>query len=196
VSDQDNNHPQDRWGSMQQPQYNPYMSPAPLPQQDSPTGMPVDPSQGEPPVQQSYNAPNATQYENQPYQTYSPTQAPSQQNPVGDPYNNQFPQQGMPLPVSANNNYGAYQPMPMPYPMVNNDPGKGLAVTSLILGLVSLALGPLTAIPAIIFGHIALAKKTKSKGLALTGLILGYVITAIIVLVYGLAFLFYMIRIN
>jgi hypothetical protein len=57
----------------------------------------------------------------------------------------------------------------------------GSALASLILGIASLALlGPLTAIPAIICGHLALThikrdKLTQGRGMALTGLITGYV---------------------
>lgn len=59
---------------------------------------------------------------------------------------------------------------------------NSLAVTSLILGLVSyLCLGILTALPAVICGHMALARINRSqgretgKGLAIGGLVAGYI---------------------
>jgi hypothetical protein len=66
---------------------------------------------------------------------------------------------------------------------------NGLAVASLACGLVQFACGPLTAIPAIVFGHVALhqIKRTggQGAGLALTGLILGWA-TVILIVVVGL----------
>jgi hypothetical protein len=55
---------------------------------------------------------------------------------------------------------------------------NGKATTALILGICSLCLGPLLAIPAIIFGALALRDSGKGdggsgKGLAITGLVLG-----------------------
>jgi hypothetical protein len=63
-----------------------------------------------------------------------------------------------------------------------------LAVTSLVLGIVSLVvcLGPLTAIPAIICGHVARRRARQSPaqyggpGMALAGLVLGYVSVALL----------------
>ena len=59
---------------------------------------------------------------------------------------------------------------------------SGLAITSLVLGISSyLCLGPLTAIPAVITGHIALNRSKKEPEIhgggsqALAGLILGYI---------------------
>jgi len=55
---------------------------------------------------------------------------------------------------------------------------NGLATASLACGLVQFVFGPLTAIPAIVFGHVALhqIKRTgeQGAGLALAGLILGW----------------------
>jgi Domain of unknown function (DUF1707)/Domain of unknown function (DUF4190) len=66
---------------------------------------------------------------------------------------------------------------------------NGLAIASLACGLVQLVFGPLTAIPAIVFGHVALhqIKRTGGQGasLALAGLILGWA-TVILVVVAGL----------
>ena len=59
---------------------------------------------------------------------------------------------------------------------------KGLSVTSLVFGILSLfCLGPFAGIPAVICGHIARNKAQRNPpeqggaGLALAGLILGYV---------------------
>jgi len=70
---------------------------------------------------------------------------------------------------------------------------NGLAIASLACGLAQFVFGPLTAIPAIVFGHMARhqIKRTgeQGAGLALTGLILGWatVILGIILIVVGLA---------
>lgn len=69
----------------------------------------------------------------------------------------------------------------------------GLATASLVCGLCGLLLGPLTGIPAIITGHMALARIKKSggvlqgHGMAVAGLILGYVLSALIVVIAVLA---------
>jgi len=66
---------------------------------------------------------------------------------------------------------------------------NGLAIASLACGLVQLVFGPLTAIPAIVFGHVALRqiKRTggQGAGLAFAGLILGWA-TVILIVVVGL----------
>ena len=66
---------------------------------------------------------------------------------------------------------------------------NGLAIASLACGLVQLVFGPVTAIPAIVFGHMALnqIKRTgeQGAGLALAGLILGWA-TVVLIVVVGL----------
>jgi hypothetical protein len=62
----------------------------------------------------------------------------------------------------------------------------GLAVASLVLSL----LGPLCSIPAIICGHLALRKITKTpalsgRGLALAGTIIGYVVLGFSLFLFG-----------
>jgi hypothetical protein len=58
-------------------------------------------------------------------------------------------------------------------------PPSGLAITSLVLGILTYCLF-IPAIPAIITGHMALGRirrepdKIGGKGLAITGLVLGY----------------------
>jgi len=61
-------------------------------------------------------------------------------------------------------------------------PSTGLAITSLVLGLgILVCLAPLTAIPAIICGHIAYARARRApdryggSGFAIAGFVLGYV---------------------
>ena len=66
---------------------------------------------------------------------------------------------------------------------------NGLAIASLACGLVQCVFGPVTAIPAIMFGHVALhqIKRTggQGAGLAFAGLILGWA-TVILIVVVGL----------
>ena len=70
---------------------------------------------------------------------------------------------------------------------------NGLAIASLACGLAQFVFGPVTAIPAIVFGHVARhqIKRTgeQGAGLALAGLILGWatVILGIVLIVVGLA---------
>ena len=68
----------------------------------------------------------------------------------------------------------------------------GLAITSLVLGILSMifcGVGIVTAIPAVICGHIAMGRMKKDpnlqgKGLAMAGLIMGYL--GIVVSVFSL----------
>jgi hypothetical protein len=70
---------------------------------------------------------------------------------------------------------------------------NGLATASLVCGIAQFAFGPLTTIPAIVFGHMARQqiKRTgeQGAGAALAGLMLGYaaVVVGIFVLVVGIA---------
>ena len=62
-------------------------------------------------------------------------------------------------------------------------PQNGLAITSLVLGIVSIVAGTLifTAIPGVVCGHIARRQMRESpgaqsgEGMAIAGLILGYI---------------------
>jgi hypothetical protein len=64
----------------------------------------------------------------------------------------------------------------------------GMARASLVLGILGFIFGPLTAIPAVICGHMARSKIRESagtltgKGLALAGLIIGYIAIALCIL--------------
>jgi prepilin-type processing-associated H-X9-DG protein len=72
-------------------------------------------------------------------------------------------------------------------PQQTANKSSGLAVTSMILGICSIAMcmGPLTGLPAVICGHIARGKIKRGEGggggMALCGLITGYI---------GLTFIF------
>jgi len=69
----------------------------------------------------------------------------------------------------------------------------GQAIASMILGVLGCVLSCLTAIPAVVLGHIALGKIKRSggllsgRGLAITGLIFGYLQVAMIPVWLGLA---------
>ncbi len=87
-------------------------------------------------------------------------------------------------------------PAPPPQPAVPAGPRKtsGLAVASLILGIVSLMGAAVLIVPtilAVIFGHVSLARIRRDRnvggsGLAITGLVLGYVSIMVGVLMAGL----------
>jgi Domain of unknown function (DUF4190) len=72
---------------------------------------------------------------------------------------------------------------------------NGLAIASLAFGLAQFVFGPLAAIPAIVFGHMARhqIKRTgeQGAGLALAGLVLGWAVVilgiVLIVIALGLA---------
>lgn len=69
-----------------------------------------------------------------------------------------------------------------------------LGIVSLVLGLLSVAFGPFTAIPGIIVGHIARSKK-KNDGLALGGLIVSYLMLVLfIAMIVGFTLFSYQIR--
>lgn len=68
---------------------------------------------------------------------------------------------------------------------------NGLAVASMVLGIVSLTgFGLLTGIPALILGLIALRRKVGERGMALAGVITGGVATLLSLLFFGVMILF------
>jgi hypothetical protein len=73
---------------------------------------------------------------------------------------------------------------PASTPQTQPQPEGGLALVSMILGVVSLT-GPglLLGIPAIITGIIALKKNQGSRGLSITGLVTGAVSTVVSILI-------------
>jgi len=95
---------------------------------------------------------------------------------------------GPPLPLIPSPGQGPPPLYPAP------PPTNGLAVASLVLGIVSLACSQcITAIPGVILGHIALKQIRASggtqggRGLAIAGLVTGYVslgIAAVVVFVW------------
>ena len=85
-------------------------------------------------------------------------------------------------------------PTPPGMPPLPGDPSKGLAIASLVMGILSVGLcfGPLLGIPAVICGHIALSKSKKypgqsgARGFAIVGLVTGYIGIVMIVFLAGL----------
>lgn len=84
----------------------------------------------------------------------------------------------------------AQQPQPQPQyglPARQNDDGpKGFAVTSMVLGIVSLVIpygGIITAILAIIFGAVSRSRNDGGRGMAIAGLVCGIVALVLWVIV-------------
>ncbi len=73
----------------------------------------------------------------------------------------------------------------------------GLAIASLVTGILAfICLGPLAAIPAIIFGHIALSRintepDLDGRGMAVSGLVMGYLNIVLVVLVIPVVLLLF-----
>jgi hypothetical protein len=69
----------------------------------------------------------------------------------------------------------------------------GLAISSLVLSILSIVIGPFGCIPGIICGHLARKKadrdtKSPDRGIALAGLIIGYLflfLIAVILVLYS-----------
>ena len=128
-----------------------------------------------------------------PYQ--DPNQPPYSQPPYGQPQYAPppppaYPQQGMPAT-------GYMPPSPMGQPQMANyvQPvvtiaPNGLALTSMIAGILSLTLcGTVAAIVAVITGHMGLSRANQlppqlaRRGMALAGLIMGYVSLGLTILI-------------
>lgn len=77
----------------------------------------------------------------------------------------------------------------------NDKPYCGMAIASLVLGVLCFLIWPLTTIPAVICGHMGLSRIKKkpdryhpsSKGMAIAGLATGYLYITILFLVLTLA---------
>ena len=97
------------------------------------------------------------------------------------------------------------QQVPNPYannatntaPVFEEGKNNGLAIASLILGILSIFLYLFTAIPGIITGHMARSRVKRNpesydgKGMALAGLILSYIMLLIsLFLIIGMIYLF------
>ena len=90
------------------------------------------------------------------------------------------------------------EPIPEPPPPAAPEGTCGLAIASLICGILSMVcLLALAGIPAVIMGHMAIGRIKLSgqggRGMALAGLIMGYisvVLTIIFLLMGGLAIIF------
>lgn len=72
-------------------------------------------------------------------------------------------------------------------PQIIQAESNGLAIASLILGILGFFFGPFSSIPAIICGHLGRAAFRKNPaiggdGLAVAGLIMGYIITVTVAL--------------
>lgn len=107
-----------------------------------------------------YNAPqyNAPQY-NAPQQNYQP------------------PQYGAPQQNYQQQQYGTPQyGQPMYAPLAPKDESKGMAIASLVCGILSLTCCCGSFIPsilAVVFGIISKSRKSENNGMALAGIILG-----------------------
>jgi hypothetical protein len=76
-----------------------------------------------------------------------------------------------------------YQPLPQYGPPARQDDGpKGFAITSMVLGIVSLVIpyvGILTAILAITFATVSRSHNDGGRGMAIAGLVCGIVALAL-----------------
>lgn len=134
------------------------------------------------------------------------TQPPSLPDPYGQPYFEPYPPgpyppaTNLPAPAPASvssypiSPYGySYQqaapaapPMVVPMVVADSRPTSGMAVASMVLGIVGLALGccsfGIFSILAVILGHVALHQTrdntVKGHGMAVAGLVMGYILAA------------------
>ncbi|GAA1351872.1 DUF4190 domain-containing protein [Falsarthrobacter nasiphocae] len=99
-------------------------------------------------------------------------QGPSPYGQADAPYGQGAPQYG-PYGQQPAPNYNYSRP---PYQAPHND-SKGLSVTSLVLGILSIMGGLLFFVPqvaGIVFGHIGLRQEPTGRPLAIAGLIMSY----------------------
>jgi hypothetical protein len=87
----------------------------------------------------------------------------------------------------------AAPPMAAASPRPASQQTSGLAIASMVLGLLGFLMGFITGIPAVICGHIALSRIKKAggalagKGFAITGLVTGYISVFLVFVVAILA---------
>jgi hypothetical protein len=175
MTDQPTHRPDSQGYGEQRPGNSPagYQPPQFVPPQGSGTPAPPSYDQGQY-GQQEYGQ---QQYQNQYGQTSNTYGQPSEQYgaPSAQP-DSPYGQAGNPYGQP----YGAYGQPPSPYgqPAYYGMPvePKGLSITSMVCGLVSVILGwfLLPQIAAIITGHLALRREPSGKGMSITGLVLGY----------------------
>lgn len=125
-----------------------------------------EPTVPQQPYQQQYREPTVPQqpYQQQYQQSQQQYQQQYQANSYNTPPQNQYGQPYQP------NNYNAAPVSP------EEKTAKNFAVTSLVLGIVSLCCcGLITSIPGLIFGIISLSKKKEKNGMAIAGIILAAV---------------------
>jgi uncharacterized membrane protein len=101
-----------------------------------------------------------------------------------------IPQPAIPQPPNQQPLYppAAYSPAPA-------GPPQGLAITSMVLGIVGLFLGILLSIAAVITGHMAQKQQPHARAFWATGLITGYIgillgLIAVVLVVVAFAFFF------
>ena len=75
------------------------------------------------------------------------------------------------------------------YPVKQKEEGKGMAIASLVIGILSVTCccgGILPSILAVVFGFISKSQKKENNGMALAGIILGFagIVIGIVSLVY------------
>ena len=167
-----------------QPPYEPPASNGP----DQPS--PEQPSPPAPP--EPYQSHQSSPYQQQPYQPQPYQQQPAQQQPAQQQPAQPSPYQPQPGAQPGQPPAYGYPPQTGPYGYGAPLPKNPLGVWSLVLGIVGVVLmcscgaGFLTAIPAVITGH--LSRKAQREGqadngnLGLVGLIIGYVVVGLTVL--------------
>ena len=77
------------------------------------------------------------------------------------------------------------------YPVKQKEEGKGMAIASLVIGILSVTCccgGILPSILAVVFGFISKSQKKENNGMALAGIILGFV--GIVIGIVSLVYLF------
>jgi len=175
--------PVDPYSPAQQPPVDPYTPPTALytyedfQQQGNPA--PTTPAPGTVPLGPGPQSPppmSAAPYSQAPYSAtpYSP----GPYSPA--PYSPAVPAPVGPYPAQYDPGY-AYQ-APQQVIMVSAPPTSGMAVTSLVFGILGVVLGwcmfGIPSVLAVIFGHAALPAtrdgRASGRGLAITGLVLGY----------------------